>query len=155
MGRLGSILDSQKRNIDIYRPQSVSEQSKITLGIGISDYRQHVGTNLNPESVDYIKKCGTRAMFADIIGVNGVLITCDDHVVIVKRASWVGEHAEPSKVDATSPSQVRDELFESFRDELHCEFNISKSELSEPTLYAIARLGTLAGRVNFYYRIPP
>ena len=66
--RLGSILDSQKRNIDIYRPQSVSEQSKITLGIGMSDYRQHVGTNLNPESVDYIKKCGTRAMFADIIG---------------------------------------------------------------------------------------
>ncbi len=66
--RLGSILDSRKRNIDIYRPQRVSDQSKITLGIGTSDYRQHVGTNLNPESVDYIKKCGTRAMFADIIG---------------------------------------------------------------------------------------
>jgi len=161
--RLGSILDSQKRNIDIYRPQRVSEHNKITLGIGTSDYRQHVGTNLNPESVDYIKKCGTRAMFADIIGVNGVLITSDDYVVIVKRASWVGEHAglldtpgghaEPSKVDATSPSQVRNELFDSFKDELHCEFNISKSDLSEPMLYAIARLGTLAGRVNFYYRI--
>jgi len=157
--RLGSILDSRKRNIDIYRPQRVSDQSKITLGIGTSDYRQHVGTNLNPESVDYIKKCGTRAMFADIIGVNGVLITADDHVVIVKRASWVGEHAglldtpgghaEPSKVDTTSPCSVRDELFDSFKDELHCEFNICKSELSEPKLYAIARLGTLAGRVNF------
>lgn len=84
-------------------------------------------------------------------------------MVIVKRASWVGEHAglldtpgghaEPSKVDATSPAQVRDELFDSFKDELHCEFNISKSEMSEPMLYAIARLGTLAGRVNFYYRV--
>ena len=92
-----------------------------------------------------------------------MLITSDDHVVIVKRASWVGEHAglldtpgghaEPSKVDATSPSQVRDELFDSFKDELHCEFNIAKSEMSEPRLYAIARLGTLAGRVNFYYRV--
>ena len=67
-----------------------------------------------------------------------------------------GGHAEPSKVDATSPSwdsQVRDELFDSFKDELHCEFNISKSEMSEPMLYAIARLGKLAGRVNFYYRV--
>ena len=66
--RLGSILDSQERSIDIYRPQSTFQHSKITLGIGVSDYRQHVGTNLNPESVDYIKKCGTRSMFADIIG---------------------------------------------------------------------------------------
>ena len=95
--------------------------------------------------------------------MNGVLITSDNYIVIVKRASWVGEHAglldtpgghaEPSKVDSSCPSQVRDELFDSFKDEMHCEFNISKEDLSEPRLYAVARLGTLAGRVNFYFRV--
>ena len=61
------------------------------MGIGITDYKQYIGTNLNPEIKDSIQE--NRNMLSDPIGVNGVLLTSDGYIVLARRANWVAVHS--------------------------------------------------------------
>ena len=63
--------------------------SSLELNCGLSSYKDFVGTNLNPTVVSL---ASDHSNLADIIGVNGILRTCDGFCVITKRAAWVGEH---------------------------------------------------------------
>ena len=114
-----------------------------------ADYKEFVGTNLNPNVIKMVEENQNRNLLSEIIGVNGVLLTADGFVIIVRRAAWVGEHPnmldtpgghpEPSNVDKRfdmkknlklptveelKPEDVVKEIFKSQQDEISVEFNI-------------------------------
>jgi len=146
--RLG-MLAEESGPIDIFREQPTSKVQRLTMGIGLTDYRQFVGTNQNESVKQIAVKENDRSMMSDLIGVNGVLITSDDFVLISRRAAWVGEHAgmldtpgghpEPSNLDhkfdmkrgeplpdisCLESDAVVHEIFLSQKEEISVELNI-------------------------------
>jgi hypothetical protein len=112
--------------------------------------------------------------------VNGVLLTSDGYIVLVRRSLWVGEHPgmidtpgghpEPSNIDSKfnmklnpeMPSvsildekAVVNEIFRSQKDELCVELNIPEDMISDPKLLSIGRVssgnGRLGMRSNYYF----
>ena len=119
-----------------------------------------------------------RKLLSDPIGVNGILVTADGFVIIVRRASWVGEHPnmleppgghpEPSNLDArfdmnyhsTMPdisilqsADVIGEIFKSQQEELSVELNIPIDKLTFPKLLSIGRVGSGCGRPVMYFQV--
>lgn len=98
--------------------------STLTLQLGLSDYKSHVGTNARPRSTlqqqeedddDQVsrEKCieilkNENPFLAHALGVEACVFTCDDHIVLFRRSKHVsdfagfyacpGGHAEPWRV---------------------------------------------------------
>ena len=95
-----------------FRVHSVTSDSSgiLTMNLGLTDYREYLGTNWAPE-VEKLQARGQRvfadpqAFLSDPMGVGAFVVTCDDHVIFLKRslhcaeaaALWdvPGGHAEP------------------------------------------------------------
>ena len=123
------------------------ETGKVTLHVGITDYKDHVGTNLSGHVEQYLTEGEVRfAMMSQCIGVGGWVVTTDNKVILVETAAWKGEgacridrpggHAEPEEsfknlsiVEKSyrniSNKLVVQELFESIQKEIRDELNIS------------------------------
>ena len=83
---MGKCLNDQ---LDLPTRFTNTNKRSIELNCGLSSYKEFVGTNLNPVVVEL---ADNHDYLADIIGVNGILRTSDNFIVITKRAEWVGEH---------------------------------------------------------------
>ena len=122
-----------------FRLDSVENE---TINIGLTCYKDLHATNHNsPYKLE-------DKFLANPFGTCGVLITSDDEVIVVKRASWVGEnagkldlpggHAEPDNCKTgLNNDSVEKELINSQADELIEELNIKKEEILNHKLHAI------------------
>ena len=140
--------------------------STVELGIGLSDYASYLGTNRNtePDFIHLLLEEGfqnyqdRKALFANVFGNAALILTKDDCIPFVKRSSktaefagWYdlpGGHPEPSRVnedmtvfdnnsDLKLEDSIRNEIFFSILDEVHCELNIPLEKLGEPLLMGI------------------
>ena len=65
--RLGS-LSVNDENRNLYEESTLEKVDNLQLGIGITDYKQFVGTNLNQKAIDIIESEGNRNFLSGIIG---------------------------------------------------------------------------------------
>jgi hypothetical protein len=100
------------------------------LCLSITDYASYLGTNWNPQFQHLLLEGETdsdRSYLSDPLGVGGVCITTDNHIVFIRRSQHVGEypgfmdvpggHPEPSKVKGCEGSawQFDDDSMDSSR----------------------------------------
>ncbi|XP_014354566.1 uridine diphosphate glucose pyrophosphatase NUDT22 isoform X1 [Latimeria chalumnae] len=156
------------------------EKGKLTFRLGLTCYKDFIGTNWSSEAVHLQQKgwadCGdTQAYLAEPLGVGAMLHTADDDFVFLRRSLQVGEapglidvpggHPEPKAVaqgipegsishEDLSENLVAEEVFSSILGEIRDEVNIPVTTLSRPILLGIARNNTSAGRpsAEFYVR---
>ena len=142
------------------------------LQLGLTSYREHVGTNLR-SGQRLLQEAGSavhgdrQAFLADPLAVGAALLTSDNRLVLVRRALWVGEypgqvdrpggHAEPDELPRPSPSveepsveerheTALSEVFESVRREVRDELGVPMTHLSRAYLAGILRDNQLGGR---------
>ena len=86
------------------------ETGEVTFNLGITDYKDFIGTNWSPDAKHY-RKFGQRdfgnlqAYMSDALGVGAMVVTSDERVVLLRRSQYCGEamgmldipggHAEP------------------------------------------------------------
>ena len=79
-----------------------NDKNHLVVFLGITDYKAFLGTNCSPKCT-VISQLGatdhddTQAYMSDPVGVGALLLTSDDHVVLIKRSMKVGE--EKGKLD--------------------------------------------------------
>ena len=84
------------------------EEGRVSLQVGVTDYKDHVGTNLSEQVDEYLGEGDQRfGMMSQCVGVGGGVVTTDDKVIMVETAAWKGEggcsvdrpggHAEPEE----------------------------------------------------------
>ncbi|XP_038620493.1 uridine diphosphate glucose pyrophosphatase NUDT22 [Tachyglossus aculeatus] len=149
----------------------------LTLRLGLTSYRDYLGTNWAPTAADLRRQGAARwadpqAYLADPLGVGALLGTADAHLVLLRRSLTVAEapglldvpggHPEPQAVSPGDHPQHQElpgelvvrELFSSILQEIRDEVNLPLATLSHPLLLGIARNETSAGRASaeFYVR---
>ncbi|KAL5008387.1 hypothetical protein ScPMuIL_013968 [Solemya velum] len=167
-----------------FRLDSVTMTSKptsvLTMNVGVTDYKDFIGTNWSPEAKD-IRNLGLRdcnnsqTYMSDAMGVGAFVQTSDHFLILLRRSAdcaeaaclWdvPGGHPEPKEIvgiipaedidpDSLSPAAIVEEIYDSIVRETIDEVNIPRSVLSEPELIGIARNTTSAGRpsVEFFIR---
>lgn len=104
-------------NASKFRLQSVElTEDRLILNIGMTCYRDFICTNMRSEIRERIRTHGLdkygdpHACFADPVGVDGLVISSDDKVVLLRRSQEVyeapgmfhipGGHPEPSVSDS-------------------------------------------------------
>lgn len=87
--------------------KSVVATSTLTLSLGLSDYKSHVGTNVRPASAEQSQEEQSQEhpFLAHILGVEACVLTSDNYAVLFRRSQHVsdfagfyccpGGHAEP------------------------------------------------------------
>ena len=126
------------------------EKGRVVMRVGLTDYKDHVGTNLSPDVDQYMGDGDEKYdLMSQCVGVGAWVITTDHRLVFVENAAWKGEqgckidrpggHAEPGECgveDETKiPSNVvRAELFDCIRRELRDEVNIDLDLQHPPEL---------------------
>ena len=131
----------------------------VVLELGLTGYREYLGTNRLPtEALRQLEADGRaehadpRAHLSDALGCETILLTADDQVVLLRRSSSVATHSglhngpsghpEPSRagVDnhgvqgAAAAAAVVRELYDSVLQETHEETAVPRDALSEPQL---------------------
>ena len=131
----------------------------VTLELGLTGYREYLGTNRLPtEALRQLEADGQaahanpRAHLSDALGCETVLLTADDQVVLLRRSSIVATHGglhngpsghpEPSRAGvegggvqgAAAAAAVVRELFDSVLQETHEETAVPRETLSAPQL---------------------
>ena len=70
------------------------QERRVSLQVGITNYKDHVGTNLSDRVKSYLGDGAARfAMMSQCIGVGGWVVTTDSKVILVETAAWKGEGA--------------------------------------------------------------
>lgn len=145
------------------------------LQVGLTDYKDHMGTNLSLEVDKWVGDGEHRwDNMSQCIGVGCWLITSDEKVVLVETASWKGEqgckvdrpggHAEPEeslkllpqterKVSNITKELVRRELFECIQKEVRDEINLPLEIQSKPELLGIVINTEKGGRLGLEFLI--
>lgn len=151
---------------------------RLLLRLGLTDYRQYVGTNLRPPSelaaliaAGKAEHNDPRAHLGGALGCETMLLTADDCMVPLNRSGAVATHTgqyngpsghpEPSNVAGLENGQevesgggwdklVLQELFESVRQETHEETNIPIDAL-EPPLLLGAMAETATGKPDLLF----
>ena len=144
--------------------------------VGLTDYKDHMGTNLSADVDKYVGVGDSRFdMMSQCIGVGAWVITTDNKVVLVESAAWKGEqackidrpggHAEPDESLKLLPEDkrsnenisnelVRRELFECIQKEVRDEVNISLDHQNKPELlgviYNLEKGGRLALEFKYF-----
>ena len=69
------------------------EGGKLRLRVGLTDYKDHVGTNLSPSARLYVME-GEEERYgymSQCVGVGCWVLTTDSRLVMVENAAWKGE----------------------------------------------------------------
>ena len=156
----------------------ISGDGRVQLHVGITDYKDHVGTNLSDQVQRYLGEGEEKFnMMSQCIGVGGWVVTTDNKVIMVETAGWKGEgacsvdrpggHAEPeeslkhvitetgvesSYSDITNTLVTR-ELFESIQKEIRDELNISLVHQAAPELLGVVYNMNHGGRLTMDFLV--
>uniref|UniRef100_A0A3Q2YGG9 Nudix (nucleoside diphosphate linked moiety X)-type motif 22 n=1 Tax=Hippocampus comes TaxID=109280 RepID=A0A3Q2YGG9_HIPCM len=145
-----------------FRLHSTASAPLLTLRLGLTSYKDYLGTNWSSRAVELHKRGeaefgSSQALLAQPLGVGAVVCTGDGQVVFIRRSQEVAEaggkldlpggHPEPKNSEA-----VVAELFSSICAEIRDEVNIPLSSLGEPLLMGMILNHTSAGRpsAEFY-----
>lgn len=146
------------------------DSEAVEMFVGLTDYKDHMGTNLSDDVDKYIDVGSSRFdMMSQCVGVGAWVITADNKVILLESAAWKGEqackidrpggHAEPDESVKLLPegkkeykyisdTLVRKELFECIQKEVRDEVNISLEHQVAPELlgliYNLEKGGRLA-----------
>jgi len=145
------------------------------LKVGLTDYKDHMGTNLSPEVEKWVGTGEQRWDYmSQCIGVGCWLVSSDQKVVLVETASWKGEqgckvdrpggHAEPEeslkllpeterKVENITDELVGKELFECIQKEVRDEINVPLDMQSKPELLGAVINTEKGGRLGLEFLI--
>ena len=69
------------------------EGGRLRLSLGLTDYKDHLGTNLSPSAHLYVAE-GEEEKYrhmAQCVGVGSWVLTTDSRLVMVENAGWKGE----------------------------------------------------------------
>jgi len=154
---------------------SLNSEGRPQLEVGLTDYKDHMGTNLSPEVDKWVGTDKQRWDYmSQCIGVGCWLVSSDQKVVLVETASWKGEqgckvdrpggHAEPEeslrllpeserKVENITEELVRRELFECIQKEVRDEINVPLDMQSKPELLGVVINTEKGGRLGLEFLI--
>ncbi|XP_031565988.1 uridine diphosphate glucose pyrophosphatase NUDT22-like [Actinia tenebrosa] len=161
-------------NASKFRLQSVElTKNRLILNVGMTCYRDFICTNMRNDIMrerirqHSLDKYGDpHSCFADPVGVDGLVISSDDKVILLRRSQQVyeapgmfhipGGHPEPSEVKGNNegklkledmdPKDVVHEMFYSIVKEVRDEVNVPIGSLSWPVLIGIQRNQESSGR---------
>ncbi len=112
-----------------------NENDNVALFLGMSDYKEHVGTTCQEHTID------DNSAYANILGNMVILETNDNQIVFIKRSEDVndypgyldvpGGHPEPSKIKNFTEEEILEELFNSAKDEVVAEINLSEDDVGD------------------------
>ncbi|KAL8564539.1 hypothetical protein ACOMHN_003297 [Nucella lapillus] len=151
----------------------------VTLNLGLTDYREYLGTNWAPwvgelQARGQRELSNSQAYLSDPLGVGAFVVTSDDCVIFLKRSlhcaeapgMWdiPGGHAEPQElvgdlpvdqidVCQMEPAAVAREVFHSILREVRDEVNIKEEHLSQALLMGIAKNPTSGGRLSLEFLV--
>ena len=75
------------------------EDGKLRLRVGLTDYKDHVGTNLSPRAGEYVMEgCEKYGYMSQCVGVGCWVLTTDSRLVMVENAAWKGEQERLFKI---------------------------------------------------------
>ncbi|GAA0172715.1 phosphatase [Lithospermum erythrorhizon] len=140
------------------------QEPKVSLHLGLTDYRTFVGTNLNPlwerflspSEDDYLHCRHTSSP----LGNGAIVKTSDDKILVLQRSNNVGEfpgyyvfpggHPEPQEVGVLSyqvdscsretiNKKISQEMFDSISKEVVEEIGVPLNALSTPIFIGISR----------------
>lgn len=166
-------------NATKFRLHSATMTDSLYLQLGITCYKDFLGTNWSPVSSDILEMGkrhhgNSQAYMSDAVGVGAFLLTVDGKMVMIKRSAHCGEapglwdipggHPEPQElvgqkcmedidVGKLSPNDVLQEIYNSILREIRDEINVPLAVLSEPELMGIARNITSAGRPSLEFLV--
>jgi len=181
---IGTIWDERRRtnpslwNGSKFRLGGYEQGEKNILHLGLTDYRDYLGTNWSPR-VKELRELGIKhhenaqAHLSDPLGVAAFLVTRDNLVVLLCRSSLCAEaqnlfdcpggHPEPAQIFGSNldiktipphvdSSLVVSEIFNSILKEIRDEVNLPPSSLSAPLFLGVALNSTSAFRpaAQFY-----
>ena len=169
--RNSRLFNQSKYRLDSYKVDQIS--GKVDLFVGLTCYKDHVGTNLS-ETVDNLVGEGDHRfdMLSQCVGVGAWVITQDKKVIFVESAAWKGEqackidrpggHAEPDESIKSLPKTEKDyrnitgnmarkELFECIQKEVRDEINIPLELQEAPELVGIVYNLETGGRLGSEY----
>lgn len=164
-----------------FRVHSVSLDTSgtFTMNLGLTDYREYLGTNWAP-NVKELQDKGQRelgdpqAYLSDAMGVGAFVVTSDDYAIFIRRSQHCAEapdmwdipggHAEPEELVGKVPidkielckmtsAAVAREIFHSILREVRDEVNIGEEHLSSPLLMGIGKNTTSGGRPSLEFII--
>ncbi|KAL4238646.1 UDP-sugar diphosphatase [Mactra antiquata] len=163
-----------------FRLHSVEEdQSLIILNLGVTCYKDFQGTNLSSDvlvlqSQGLCDHDDSQAYMCDALGVGALVMTSDDHIVLIFRSKNCGEdtemwdrpggHAEPTNIvgripvediDLSSMSEdaVIKEIYQSIIEEVVSEVNLPQDSLQSPVIIGIHRSNLNGGKPNVEFLV--
>ena len=80
-----------------FRLESAKQHNDlVTMNIGITSYKDFIGTNWSPNAQDYKEMGGAhyqnpQAHFSDALGVGAMVETKDNHFILLRRSQQCGE----------------------------------------------------------------
>lgn len=130
---------------------TAASEGQCVLRVGLTGYREYIGTHLSPEFsrlvADGESINDANAHLSCALGVETVLLTADDHIVLLRRsrevATSAGEyngpsgHPEPEQAVGgltASADAVKDQLWAAVLAETVEETNVRADSLQEPLL---------------------
>uniref|UniRef100_A0A7N0U9T3 Nudix hydrolase domain-containing protein n=1 Tax=Kalanchoe fedtschenkoi TaxID=63787 RepID=A0A7N0U9T3_KALFE len=151
--------------------------SKISLNVGLTDYRTFVGTNLNPSWANFLFPSDDNAErcqhMASPLGNGAIVETSDDMILVLQRSENVGEfpgyfvfpggHPEPNEVGILSHQcdtdvdsgminkKISDEMFDSIIREVVEEIGVPAESLSDPIFIGISQREVNVRPAAFFY----
>ena len=77
---------------------AVDDNNGVVFNLGITDYKDFIGTNWSPSAQEYLQLGTTQmnnshAYMSDALGVGSLVITADDQVLLLRRSTWCAEAA--------------------------------------------------------------
>ncbi|CAM8958490.1 unnamed protein product [Rhodiola kirilowii] len=153
------------------------KDSKISLHLGLTDYRTFVGTNLNPSWAKFLVSSDDIAVrcrhMSSPLGNGAIIETPDDKILMLQRSNNVGEfpgflvfpggHPEPKEVSISSHQCDRDldlglvnekiseEMFDSIIREVVEEIGVPAECLSDPIFIGISLREMNVRPAAFFY----
>ncbi|XP_045174449.2 uridine diphosphate glucose pyrophosphatase NUDT22-like isoform X2 [Mercenaria mercenaria] len=158
-----------------FRLHSIEEKGEtLTLNMGTTCYKDFQGTNLSKDllilqSQGLSDHDDSQAYMSDALGVGALVLTADDHMVLLYRSKNCGEdtelwdrpggHSEPKNLVGPIPAEeidlselkedaVVEELFNSITEEVISEVNIPADSLEQPGILGIHRSHLSGGKPN-------
>ncbi|KAB7504205.1 Nucleoside diphosphate-linked moiety X motif 22, partial [Armadillidium nasatum] len=174
------VWDKKLQNCKVYNGQKFRyagneiDKNVFKLNLGMTCYRDIIGISQS-QNVQTWKTMGeenfgnSQAYLSNGLGVGILAFTDDDHIVLIRRAKWVGEypgffdrpggHPEPEKVPdiqenpqaKETHASIANEIWNSPVDELVEEVGVSSDQIESPKLLGTVQNLSLPGRPSLEF----